>query len=94
MKTFPKAKVGLVTILVSFAALTASAADQWFVLGEKVLNSTDSRTEIKSEEVVKSGGQTAEKDAPGREATLSSVAIHYKILNNQPKATIKVWGFD
>ena len=40
------------------------------------------------------GGQTAEKDAPGREATLTSVAVQYKILNNKPTATIKVWGYD
>ena len=44
--------------------------------------------------VVKSGGQTAEKDAPGREATLTSVAVQYKILNNKPTATLKVWGYD
>ena len=44
--------------------------------------------------VVKSGGQTAEKDAPGREATLMSVGIQYKILNNAPTATLKVWGYD
>jgi hypothetical protein len=44
--------------------------------------------------VVKSGGQTAEKDAPGREATLTSVAVQYKILNNKPAATVKVWGYD
>lgn len=44
--------------------------------------------------VVKSGGQTAEKDAPGREATLTSVAVQYKILDNKPTATVKVWGYD
>ena len=44
--------------------------------------------------VVKAGGETAPKDAPGREATLKSVAVQYKILNNAPTATIKVWGFD
>ena len=44
--------------------------------------------------VVKSGGSTAEKDAPGREATLTSVAVQYKILNNKPTATLKVWGYD
>ena len=44
--------------------------------------------------VVKSGGATAEKDAPGREATLLSVAIQYKILDNKPTATLKVWGYD
>ena len=44
--------------------------------------------------VVKAGGQTAEKDAPGREATLLSVGVQYKILNNAPAATLKVWGYD
>ena len=44
--------------------------------------------------VVKSGGTTAEKDAPGREATLMSVAVQYKILNSKPAATLKVWGYD
>ena len=44
--------------------------------------------------VVKSGGQTAEKDAPGREATLTSVAVQYKILDSKPTATLKVWGYD
>ena len=43
---------------------------------------------------VKAGGQTAPKDAPGRESTLTSVAVQYKILNNKPTATIKVWGMD
>ena len=44
--------------------------------------------------VVKWGGFTAEKDAPGHEATLMSVAVSYKIQGNAPSATIKVWGFD
>ena len=44
--------------------------------------------------VLKAGGTTAEKDAPGREATLMSVAIQYKILDNKPTATVKVWGYD
>ena len=44
--------------------------------------------------VVKSGGETAPKDAPGREATLTSVAVQYKILNNKSTATLKVWGYD
>jgi len=43
---------------------------------------------------VKAGGETAPKDAPGRESTLTSVAVQYKILNNKPTATIKVWGLD
>ena len=44
--------------------------------------------------VVKSGGQTNPKDAPAREATLNSVTVHYKILNNAPTATVTLWGFD
>ena len=43
---------------------------------------------------VKAGGETAPKDAPGREATLLSVAVQYKILNDKPTATLKVWGYD
>ena len=43
---------------------------------------------------VKAGGETAAKDAPGREAALTSVAVQYKILNNKPTATIKVWALD
>ena len=44
--------------------------------------------------VVKAGGQTAEKDAPGKETTLLSVSVQYKILANKPNATLKVWGYD
>ena len=105
------AGVGLAFVVLLVALGTASAADQWIVLGEKVLKSTDPSTEITAEEgkmfkedikkakisvegadveiqsvvfrwnnrpdetvanvgVVKSGGFTAEKDAPGHEATL------------------------
>ena len=126
--------VGLASVVL-LVALGSASADEWFVLGEKVVKSTDPNAEIKAEEgkmwkedikktkisvegadveitnvvfrwkgrkddtitnvgVVKSGGQTAEKDAPGREATLTSVAVQYKILNNKPTATVKVWGYD
>ena len=43
---------------------------------------------------VKAGGETAPKDAPGREAALTSVGVQYKILNNKSTATIKVWAMD
>ena len=127
--------IGLAFIVLLLALGSASAKDEWFVLGEKVIKSMDPSATIKAEEgkmwkedikktkisvegadveitkvvlhwkgrkddtmtkvgVVKSGGQTAEKDAPGREATLTSVSVQYKILNNKPTATIKVWGFD
>ena len=44
--------------------------------------------------VLKSGGQTAASDAPGRKGRLESVTVQYKILNDAPTATLKVWGFD
>jgi hypothetical protein len=44
--------------------------------------------------VLKSGGQTAATDAPGRKGRLESVTVQYKILNDAPTATLKVWGFD
>ena len=44
--------------------------------------------------VLKSGGQTAPKDAPGRKGRLTSVAVQYKILGGAPTANLKIWGFD
>ena len=44
--------------------------------------------------VIKPGGQTAPKDAPGLKGRLMSVAIQYKILGDAPSATIKVWALD
>ncbi len=45
--------------------------------------------------VLKSGGETAPKEAPGGlEADLLSVDVQYKILNDAPTANLKVWGFD
>ena len=126
--------IGLASVVL-LAALGSASADQWFVLGEKVVKAMDPNAEIKAEEgkmwkedikrtkisvegadveitkvvlrwkgrkddtitkvgVVKSGGETAPKDAPGREATLTSVAVQYKILDNKPTATLKVWGYD
>ena len=128
--------IGLASVVLLVALVgSASAKDEWFVLGEKAVKSMDPSTEIKAEEgkmwkedikktkisvegadveitkvvlrwkgkkddtitnvgVLKSGGTTAEKDAPGREATLLSVGVQYKILNSKPTATLKVWGYD
>ena len=127
--------IGLAAVVLLVALGSASAKDEWFVLGEKVIKTMDPSADIKAEEgkmwkedikktkisvegadveitkvvlrwkgrkddtitkvgVVKSGGATAEKDAPGREATLLSVGVQYKILNSKPTATIKVWGYD
>ena len=44
--------------------------------------------------VLKSGGQTAPKDAPGRKGRLTSVTVQYKILGDAPTANLKIWGFD
>ena len=127
--------IGLAFVVSLIALGSASAKDEWFVLREQVVKSTDPSAEIKAEAgkmwkedikktkisvegadveitkvvlrwkgkkddtitnvgTVKSGGQTAEKDAPGREATLLSVGVQYKILGNKPTATLKVWGYD
>jgi hypothetical protein len=43
---------------------------------------------------LKSGGQTAPTNAPGRKGRLASVTVQYKILNDAPSATLKIWGFD
>ena len=125
---------GVASVVLMGAAGSARAADEWYVLAEKTLKSSDPSTEIKSRGdrwendikkmrisaqgadveitkivlrwsgrpddtlsnvgVLKAGGETAPKDAPGREATLTSVAVQYKILNNKPTATVKVWGYD
>jgi hypothetical protein len=136
MKTgFLKASLGLASVILLFAFGSASAADKWNLLAEKVIKSTDPSAEIQGQEgktfkedvkrtklsvegadveitnvvfhwrggknetvsnvgVVKAGGETAAKDAPAREAVLMSVSIQYKILNNKPTATVKVWGYD
>ena len=44
--------------------------------------------------VLKSGGQSVPKDAPGLKARLTSVAVQYKIIGSAPTAKLKVWGFD
>jgi hypothetical protein len=44
--------------------------------------------------VLKSGGETAPRDAPGLKARLASVVVQYKILGGATTATLKLWGFD
>ena len=44
--------------------------------------------------IVKAGGQTAAKSAPGHEGTLGSVTINYIILGGAQTAKLKVWGYD
>jgi hypothetical protein len=43
---------------------------------------------------LKSGGETAPKDAPGRKGRLKTVKIQYKILGKAPTATVKILGLD
>ena len=49
---------------------------------------------LKNVGVVKSGGQTAAKDAPGIKGRLTGVTVQYKILGGAQTASLKVWGFD
>ena len=44
--------------------------------------------------VLKAGGSTTPKDAPGRKGRLKSVTVTYKIVGDAPTAVLKVWGFD
>ena len=125
-------------MVASFALMgavgSATAADEWFVLGEQTIKSVDPSVNIKSEGnrwekdikwvklsaegadveitkvvlhwdnrrddtvsdlgVLKSGGQTAAKDAPGRKGRLTGVTVQYKILNDATTAKLKVWGYD
>ena len=127
--------LGLASVVLLGAVGTASAKDEWFVLAEQAIKSTDPSVRITAEEgkwikedvkdvrisvegadveiskvvlhwnnrpddtewmvgTVKAGGQTAAKSAPGREGTLSSVTVNYKILCDAKTAKIKVWGYD
>ena len=128
MASFVVASFGLLT------AMASVAADEWFVLAQQPIKSTDPSVSIKSQGgrwekdvkqvkvsvegadveitslvlhwdnrkddtvndvgVVKAGGQTAAKDAPGRKGRLTSVTIKYKIVGDAPTANLKVWGYD
>jgi len=121
--------------VVWMGASGAASADEWFVMGQKVITSATVGADITAEGdkwlkedikktklsvegadveittvglywvgradetltnvgVLKTGGETAPHDAPGHEATLKSVTLVYKILNNATSATVKVWGYD
>jgi hypothetical protein len=49
---------------------------------------------LKDVGILKSGGETAPTNAPGRKGRLTSVTIQYQILGGAPTATLKVWGYD
>ena len=44
--------------------------------------------------VLKAGGSTTPKDAPGRKARLTGVTVQYKIVGDAPTAVLKVLGYD
>jgi hypothetical protein len=73
--------------------LSAEGAD---VEIQKVVLHWDNRRDATVSDlgVLKSGGQTAAKDAPGRKRRLTGVTVQYKILNDAKTATLKVWGYD
>jgi hypothetical protein len=125
--------LGIASVLLVGAVIQVGAANEWFVLSEKVLKATDPSAEIKSEGgrwkkdvkqmkfsveggdveltkvilhwdnrpddtftdlgVVKAGGETGPKEAPGIKSRLKKVTIQYKILAGET-ATLKVWGYD
>ena len=78
---------------VKWVKLSAEGAD---VDIEKVVLHWDNRRDdtVSDIEVLKSGGQTAAKDAPGRKGRLTGITVQYKILNDAKSATLKVWGYD
>ena len=42
--------------------------------------------------VLKAGGETAPKNAPGRKGRLTGVTVNYTVVSGTP--TVKVWGYD
>jgi hypothetical protein len=78
---------------VKWVKLSAEGAD---VDIEKVVLHWDNRRDdtVSDIGVLKSGGQTAAKDAPGRKGRLTGITVQYKILNDAKSATLKVWGYD
>jgi hypothetical protein len=63
---------------------------------KKVILNWDNRPDdtITDIGVLKAGGSTTPKDAPGRKGRLKSVTVEYKIVGSAPTAVIKVWGYD
>jgi hypothetical protein len=63
---------------------------------EQVVLSWDNRRDetITDIGVLKAGGSTAPKDAPGRKARLTAVTVQYKIVGNAPIAVLKIWRYD
>ena len=62
----------------------------------KVVLDWDNRSDdtITDVGVVKAGGKTTPKDAPGRKGRLDSVVVEYRIIGNAPTAVLKIEGYD
>jgi hypothetical protein len=62
----------------------------------KVILRWDNRgdDEITDIGVLKSGGESLAKDAPGMKGRLNGATIQYKIQGDAPTATVKLWGYD
>ena len=128
------ASLAVASVVLMGAVASASAADQWFILGEQTIKSVDQGVMIKSEGnrwakdvkqmrigvegadveikkvvlgwdnrpddtimgmgVLKAGGKSTPKDAPGRKGRLKSVTVEYKIVGDAPTAVLKVEGYD
>jgi hypothetical protein len=63
---------------------------------KKVVLGWDNRPDVTITDigVLKAGGNTTPKEAPGRKGRLKSVTVEYKIVGTAPTATLKVWGYD
>jgi hypothetical protein len=44
--------------------------------------------------LVKAGGKSVPRDAPGRKGRLQAVTVEYKIVGTAPTAKLQIWGFD
>jgi len=124
--------LGVASIVLIGSVSAVRAADEWFVLSQQALKSTDPSVEIKSSGgrwdkdvkqvkfsaeggdveiskavlhwdnrpddtitdagILKAGGETAPKNAPGRKGRLTGVTVTYKVVSGEP--TVKVWGYD
>lgn len=63
---------------------------------KKVILNWDNRPDdtITDFGLVKAGGKSVPRDAPGRKARLQAVTVEYKIVGTAPTAKLQIWGFD
>ena len=83
---YVKGGLGLASVLLLAVAIgTASAADNWILLGEKILKSTDPSTEIKAEEgkMWKEDVKKAKLSVEGADVEITNVVFHWKGGKNE-----------